>query len=104
MKEWIEMVLVFMAGLALGTLFFLGLWYTVQKATTSKTPALWVLGSFLFRVGIVMLGFYYFGVGNWQKLLVCLAGFIVARFIVTHFTKPKESTQVKQRKEVHHEA
>jgi F1F0 ATPase subunit 2 len=102
MKEWIEMVLVFMAGLALGAMFFLGLWYTVQKATTSKAPALWVLGSFLFRVGIVMLGFYYIGVGNWQKLLVCLAGFIVARFAVTYYTKPKEV--VKQRKEVHHEA
>ena len=104
MNEWVAMIIVFAVGLVLGVLFFLGLWYTVQKVTMSKTPALWILGSFVFRIGIVLLGFYYIGADNWQRLLACLAGFIVARFIVTYYTKPKEVTLGKQKNEIHHEA
>ena len=104
MNEWTTMVIVFAVGIVLGVLFFLGLWYTVQKVTRSKTPAWWILGSFVFRIGIVILGFYYIGADNWQRLLACLAGFIVARFIVTYYTKPKEIIVGENRKEAQHEA
>jgi F1F0 ATPase subunit 2 len=83
------MILVFVTGLALGALFFCGLWLTVKKATTSTRPALLILGSFVLRISIVVIGFYFIGAGNWQRLLMVLAGFIVARFLVIHFTKIK---------------
>ena len=104
MNETLLMIVAFVAGMALGTLFFGGLWLTVKKVVTAKVPALWVLGSFIFRVGIVLLGFYFIGAGSWQRLVSCLIGFIVARFIVIHFTKSIDEKQIQLRKETAHEA
>ena len=101
MNETLIMILIFITGLALGTLFFGGLWLTVRKAVTSTNSALLILGSFVFRITLVLIGFYFIGAGDWQRLLMALAGFIIARFFVIHFTKTKQ-TIVK--KEVSHEA
>ena len=101
MNETLIMILIFIAGLALGTLFFGGLWLTVRKALTSAKPALLMLGSFVIRIAVVLIGFYFIGAGDWQRLLMLLAGFVIARFFVIHFTKTKQ-TIVK--KEVSHEA
>ena len=104
MNETLLRIAAFIAGMALGTLFFGGLWLTVRKIVTAKVPALWVLGSFIFRVGIVLLGFYFIGAGSWQRLVSCLIGFVVARFIVIHFTKSIDEKQIQLRKEAAHEA
>ena len=104
MNETLLMILAFVAGIALGIIFFGGLWFTVKKIVTAKIPALWVLGSFIVRVGIVLLGFYFIGAGNWQRLLICLLGFIAARFIVIHFTKAIDAKQLQLKKEPIHEA
>ena len=96
------MTLAFIAGLALGTFFFGGLWFTVKKAVSAKMPAIWFFSSFIFRVSVVMLGFYYISPGGWQPLIVTILGFIVARFIVTHLTISIDKKQM--RKERYHEA
>ena len=94
----IKTVLVFIVGMALGTLFFGGLWLTVKKAVTFKRPAIWFLGSLVLRVGLTMLGFYYISQGNWINLLICLLGFVVARFLVLGLTKNKENKEVEFKK------
>ena len=66
MNEMFILILIFLAGLALGTLFFGGLWLTVRKAVGSTKPALLILGSFVFRIALVLIGFYFIGAGNWQ--------------------------------------
>ena len=76
------------AGLIMGAIFFGGLWWTVRKGVSSKRPALWFLGSLLLRTGVVVAGFYVVSDGHWQRLLACLFGFAVARFIVTWLTPP----------------
>lgn len=102
MSEILNMTLAFIAGLALGTFFFGGLWVTVKKAVTAKIPAIWFFGSLIIRVSVVMLGFYCISPGGWQQLIVSLLGFIVARFVVKHLTKSIHKKQAK--KEVYHEA
>jgi F1F0 ATPase subunit 2 len=87
MNETLLVILAFIAGLALGILFFGGLWFTVKKTITAKTPAIWFFSSFFLRVSIVLIGFYFVSNGNWQRLLTCLLGFVVARFIVMYFTR-----------------
>lgn len=87
MNEILTMILVFVAGAALGVLFFGGLWLTVKKSIHAKIPALWILSSFLLRISITMIGFYLIGGDNWQHLLTALLGFIVARYAVLYFTK-----------------
>ncbi|NDP22261.1 MAG: ATP synthase subunit I [Paludibacter sp.] len=93
MNEILFMIAALVVGLTLGTLFFGGLWFTLKKITTVKMPAIWVISSFFLRVSIVLIGFYFVAQGSWQRLLMCLVGFIVARFIVTYLTK---SINVKQ--------
>jgi F1F0 ATPase subunit 2 len=104
MNEIPNMVLPFIVGWLLAILFFGGLWFTVKKLTASKMPALLVLGSFIVRVGIVLIGFYFIGSGDWKKLIVCLIGFIVARFAVIHYTKSMDEKIVQIKKGAHHEA
>ena len=104
MNETVNMILAFIAGLVLGTLFFGGLWFTVKKAVNAKIPALWIFGSFFLRIGITLVGFYFIGSGNWERLLICLLGFIIARFIVINLTKSIDEKQMHVKKEVAYEA
>ncbi|HUW75561.1 MAG TPA: ATP synthase subunit I [Gallionella sp.] len=86
MNELSQLALVVLAGLLLGALFFGGLWWTVQKGLSARQPALWFGFSMLLRTGTVLAGFYLVSGADWKRLLLCLLGFIVARFIVIRLT------------------
>jgi F1F0 ATPase subunit 2 len=70
------------AGVALGGVFFAGLWWTVQLVVIARHPVPWFLASLLLRMGIVLGGFYFVGDGHWDRLAACLVGFAAARVIV----------------------
>ena len=76
------------AGLTAGTVYFFGLWWTVLKLPTSRQPALLTLGSFGLRTILVLGVFYIVGHGHWDRLLICLAGFFLARVLVTRRMQP----------------
>ena len=80
------------ADVLLGVIFFGGLWWTVRKGVTAKSPALWFLGSSLLRMGIVLAGFYFVARGDWKKLLLCLLGFLIARVVVLRLTRSNKET------------
>ncbi len=82
MNETLVLVLAGGAGVFLGAIFFCGLWWTVRRGLTSKRPVLLFLGSLLLRTSIILTGFYMVSNGHWERLLVCLLGFISGRFIV----------------------
>ena len=103
MNEILNSVWVFAAGILLGILFFGGLWLTVKKMMHSKMPAIWLITSFFLRVGITLVGFYFVGSGNLQRLLICLVGFIAGRLIVLHYTKTNQAKNFQIQKEVSHE-
>lgn len=88
MTETVNLVLAGGAGVFLGAFFFGGLWWTVRKGVASKRPALLFLGSLLLRTGITLAGFYVVSGGHWERLLVCLLGFFIARLAVTRLTRP----------------
>jgi F1F0 ATPase subunit 2 len=88
MSDILFMTVALLTGIALGILFFGGLWFTVRKAMEAKLPALWFFGSLILRIGIVLLGFYWvMQRDNWLDGLICLIGFVGARFIVIRLTK-----------------
>jgi F1F0 ATPase subunit 2 len=87
MNNILILALALVAGLVLGTIFFGGLWWTVRKGVFSKSPAPWFLGSMLLRMSLVLAGFYFVGRGDWERLVTCLLGFIIARFIVMRLTR-----------------
>lgn len=83
----------FAAGSLMGGLFFGGLWFTVKKSISSKNPALRIFISFILRMGMALLGFYYMAQFGWQAMLLGLFGFTAARFIVTYFTERYDKKQ-----------
>jgi len=88
MNETLSLTPALVTGLLLGVMFFGGLWWTVRKALSSKHPALWFFGSLLLRMSITLAGFYFVSNGHWERLLVCLLGFVMARLIVKRLTGP----------------
>jgi F1F0 ATPase subunit 2 len=102
MNEMLTMLLVWMVGVLLGVIFFVGLWWTVRKSVSSERPALWVFGSLLLRMGITLTGFYVVSGGQWQRLLLCLSGFIMARLAVTWRTRLALENPTRTAPEGHH--
>lgn len=90
MNEILSLVPVLVAGMSLGAMFFGGLWWTVRKGMSSARPASWFFGSLLLRTCLTLAGFYVASGGHWEKLLVCLLGFAIARPIVTRLTRLAE--------------
>lgn len=104
MNETLFLTLTFMAGLVLGALFFGGLWFTVRKAVSANVPALWLIGGFIIRTGITLIGFYYVSIGSWQRMLSCLVGFVVARMLVMKVTKRYDKKRITLDMKINHEA
>ena len=102
MNNSLLLMLAGLAGLLLGAIFFGGLWWTVRKGLTAKQPALWFLGSTVLRMGVALAGFYFVGRGDWRRLLACLAGFVVARVIVTWLTRAPVENHNSRAQEVSH--
>ena len=93
MNEVFLLALSLSAGMLLGTIFFGGLWWTVRKGVSSEQPAFWFFGSLLLRMSIVLAGFYFASGGHWERLLLCLAGFVIARLAVTRLTRSTGNNQ-----------
>jgi len=102
MNNFLLLALALVAGLVLGAIFFGGLWWTVRRGLSAKSPALWFLGSMLLRMSLVLAGFYFVGHGDWQRLVTCLTGFIIARFIVTRLTRTRIENLASIAKEASH--
>ena len=106
MNETLALMLAWVAGGALGAIFFGGLWWTIRKGLSSPQTALWFVGSLLLRMTIVLGGFYFVarahGQGQWQRMLVCLLGFVMARVVVTRLTRPPDEKQILAGREASH--
>jgi F1F0 ATPase subunit 2 len=87
MGETSAIILAMLVGSLLGTVFFGGLWWTIQQSIRSNGPALLFGCSFLIRTFIAVAGFYFASQGDWRKLLACLVGFLLARIFVTRMTR-----------------
>jgi F1F0 ATPase subunit 2 len=102
MNETLMLVLACAAGGALGAVFFGGLWWTVRKGVSSKRPALWFFGSLLVRMSVALAGLYLVGRGHWERLVLCLLGFMVARLAVMWLTRPSGANQTRPAQEASH--
>jgi F1F0 ATPase subunit 2 len=102
MNDFLILAFAWVVGLLIGAIFFGGLWWTVRKGASSKHPAHWFLGSLLLRMSIALTGFYIVGRGDWERLVSCLLGFIVARFIAMRATRPPVEKQNSVAKEASH--
>jgi F1F0 ATPase subunit 2 len=100
MNDILPYTLAFFTGAFLAVVFFVGLWWTVQKGVTSQRPALWFFGSWLLRTGMVLGGFYLVAQGHWPRFLMCLLGFFSARvFVVKRLGRAPAAAQTSLAKE-----
>lgn len=81
---------VWLIGGLLGVVFYGGLWWTVKQCMSSPRAGLWFSGSLFLRMGIALAGFYWVGGGQWQRLSLCLLGFIMARLLVAFLLRPRQ--------------
>ena len=102
MNDFLLLALALVAGLVLGAIFFGGLWWTVRRGLSAKSPAFWFLGSMLLRMSIVLAGFYFVGHGDWKRLVTCLLGFTIARYMVMRLTRTPIEHPHSPAKEVSH--
>lgn len=96
MNESLALALAWVAGTGLGAIFFGGLWWTVRRCVVSRRPSLWLLGSLLLRMSIALAGFYFVGHRNWERLVACLIGFVMARLAVMWLTRSPGETRAAQ--------
>jgi F1F0 ATPase subunit 2 len=82
MTEFYLFLFNFAAGVGLGFFYFGGLWLTVQYLAKTEQPILWMGLSFLGRLGLTLFGFYLVADGHWERLMVAIAGFFLARLLL----------------------
>lgn len=75
-------VIALATGFLLGLFYFSGLWLTVRRVPMTKRPASLLLGSFLIRTAVVVLGFYLAMNGSWERAAFCMVGFLFARSLM----------------------
>ena len=88
MSEWITLGLAFVAGMLLSLFYFGGLWLTVNRLASARQPALLALGSSIIRIAVLLTAFYFVMGGRIDRLLVCLAGFMLARLALLRWLGP----------------
>ncbi len=88
MTDVLPMLVPGLGGVGLGVFFFGGLWWTVRRGIRSRHAALWFTGSLLVRAGAALAGIYWLAAGRWERMLACIAGFFIARLLVTRFAGP----------------
>lgn len=93
MNNILVLLSIFAAGLLLGAFFFGGLWWTTKKALHSKSPVLWFFSSLIIRISLTLIVIYYISHNHWERMLICLFGFIIARIIIVRFTKRTAQTK-----------
>jgi F1F0 ATPase subunit 2 len=85
--------------MGLGLFYFGGLWLTVRQLPTCRWPAPLLLGSFVGRTAVVLVGFYVVMRGRWERVLACLAGFIMVRLFLVSRLRPEQVPNVPRGKE-----
>jgi F1F0 ATPase subunit 2 len=103
MGAWVSRIVeysgVLTAGMLAGAFYFGGLWWTVRRVVRSRRPSLLLLASYWLRTAAALALFYVIMEGDWLRLLVCLAGFLVMRQILTWMLGPGEMAMQQSRSE-----
>jgi F1F0 ATPase subunit 2 len=82
-------------GLALGIVYFGGLWLTLRilfsQSSSHGLPAIVMLSSFTVRSCVCLFGFYLIAPGGLDFLASCLAGFVIVKAAAVHWWRPHAS-------------
>lgn len=82
MSEMLWLALALAGGVALGVVYFGGLWLTVREMQATSMSGLLPVGSFVGRAAVALLGFYILAGGQLTRLLAAFLGFLLARTVL----------------------
>jgi F1F0 ATPase subunit 2 len=68
-------------GVLLGLAFFGSLRWVVGRVIAARRPAVWMVGSAIVRVAVVVAALVVIGQGRWERMVAVLAGFLVGRSV-----------------------
>lgn len=69
-------------GFGLGLFYFTCLWFTVRQLPRTRHPVLLMLASGLLRLGLALAALVWMVQGHWERLLIALLGFLLARSLL----------------------
>lgn len=83
MSGLLAVAIAFVIGVALGLAFFGGLWVTLGRLRRVRHPGLWMLGSLLVRLTVILVGFWTLArMDGWRAILAGLAGMLLVRTVL----------------------
>lgn len=97
---YLTLALACAAGIGLGLFYFGGLWLTVRRLSSARSPMPIALASFVARTAVVLVGFYFVMGGRWERMLACLAGFFVVRLVMVHRMRAELESYASRGKEL----
>lgn len=86
----LPMVIAFAAGILLGAFYFGSLWWVVSRVPKTQMPEVLMVASYFVRTTVVLAGFYFVMGGSWERLIVCLVGFLIARTVMIRILRAAE--------------
>jgi F1F0 ATPase subunit 2 len=84
----VRLAAVFLAGTVLGLFYFGGLWLTLRRIHHVRQPGVLLFTSFVVRIAAVVPAFYFVMAGHWERIVACLAGFLVMRHLMIRRSRP----------------
>jgi F1F0 ATPase subunit 2 len=89
MSSGLPLILAWLAGVGLGLFYFGGLWLTVRQLPHYRRPALLLVGSFLGRTAVLLVGLYFVMGGHGERALACLVGIVMTRILLVSRLRPE---------------
>jgi F1F0 ATPase subunit 2 len=87
-----NLLLAFSAGMAIGIVFYGGLWLTVSRIPSTAHPVFLVVFSFITRTACALGGIWFISAGELARLALCLGGFIMGRWLILWTTRSRSRT------------
>jgi len=73
------------AGALFGIFYFHGFWLTLKRLPNTCQPVLLIMGSFLVRTALCVMGFYLVvRIVNLEGLMISIIGFTASKFTIIH--------------------
>ncbi|MGL5000916.1 MAG: ATP synthase subunit I [Cetobacterium sp.] len=81
------MILAFLGGIVLGLLFFYSLDLGLESSKKFQNPSLFIFLASLFRILILLVGFYYLSQNNGHNFFAAILGALASRIYIVYFYK-----------------
>lgn len=97
----IFLVLQLTAGIGISIFYYGSLWLTIRTLPLVRRPKLFMLGSFIGRMVIILSALYLAIVnmdGRWERLLACMLGFLLMRTYLIRYCFNPSVFSVKDKK------